>query len=78
MGICRDTWGKLSYTAVNKYKGVFSVTKGDNRIIKHEPWYRTDAMWMLDSQMAFWDNPPKFESFIQAVRWLKEHKEELL
>lgn len=78
MGICRDVFGKLSYTEVNKQKLVFSVTKGDNRIIKHEPWYRTDAMWMLDSEMAFWDNPPKFESFIQAVRWLKEHKEELL
>ena len=78
MGICRDHRGRLSYTAVSKDKLVFSITNGDNRILKHEPWYTTEAMWMLDSQMAFWDTPPVFESFIQGVKFLKENLENLL
>ena len=76
MGICRNCFGKLSYTAVNSRKSSFSVTKGDNRIVKHEPWYNTDAV--LSDPVFMWNDLPKFESFIQAVRYLKENLEDLL
>ena len=33
MGICRDCFGKLSYTATNSDKAVFSVTRGRNEIM---------------------------------------------
>lgn len=75
MGICRDVFGKLSYTAVNSDKAVFSVTKGDNRIIRHMPWYITDAK--LSVPVLLWDDLPEFDSFVQAVRYLKENLEQL-
>lgn len=78
MGICRNCFGRLSYTATNKGKHVFSVTKerhGPYEIIKHEPYYNTTAVIMIDSQMAFWEDTPKFDSFIHAVRYLKENLE---
>lgn len=76
MGICRNTCGKLSYTAVNSDKAVFSVTKGDNRIIRHMPWYNTDAR--LSVPVLMWNELPKFDSFLQAVKFLKENLEELM
>ena len=81
MGICRNALGRLSYTATNSRKHVFSVTKerhGPYEIIKHEPWYRTNASIMIDTQMAFWEDTPKFDSFIKAVQYLKENLEDLL
>lgn len=75
MGICRNCFGKLSYTAVNSDKAVFSVTKGDNRIIRHMPYYRTDAV--LSIPVLLWMDLPKFDSFVQAVRYLKENLEQL-
>ena len=77
MGICRDALGRLSYTAVNSRKGVFSVTKGRNEIVKHEPWCRTTPWWEPEGT-DFWFDPPEFASFIQTVSWLKEHLEELI
>lgn len=81
MGICRDCFGRLSYTAVNSNKSVFSVTKkrnGPYEIIKHEPWYNTNSNIFLEREMAFWEECPKFSSFIQAVKYLKENLEDLL
>ena len=81
MGICRDVFGDLSYTATNSRKSVFSVTKhygGPYRIRKHEPYYITDANIFLEKEMAFWEECPVFDSFIQAVRYLKENLEDLL
>lgn len=75
MGICRDCFGKLSYTATNSDKAVFSVHKGDNRIIRHMPWYNTDAR--LSDPVLLWMDLPPFESFVQAVRYLKENLEQL-
>ena len=81
MGICRDCFGKLSYTATHKREGykcadVFSVTHGDNRIIKHEPYYITDATIDYGLDMP-WDLQ-HFDSFIQAVRFLKENLDHLM
>lgn len=75
MGICRNCFGKLSYTATNSYKYVFSVTKGENKIIRHQPWYRTDAV--LSDPVFMWNDLPTFDSFIQAVKYLKENLEQL-
>ncbi|SFU37398.1 hypothetical protein [Butyrivibrio sp. INlla21] len=75
MGICRDCFGKLSYTATNSDKAVFSVHKGDNRIIRHMPWYNTDAR--LSDPVFLWNDLPQFGSFVQAVRYLKENLEQL-
>ncbi len=78
MGICRDTFGKLSYTAVSKDKNVFSVSKGDNEIKFHRPYMSGRASIFIESKMAFWEETPKFESFIQAVAYLKKNVEYLL
>lgn len=75
MGICRNSVGKLSYTAVNSDKAVFSVTRGDNRIIRHMPWYNTDAR--LSVPVLLWEDLPEFKSFIQAVGYLKNNLEQL-
>ncbi len=75
MGICRDCFGRLSYTAVNKDKAVFSVTKGENRIIRHMPYMKTDAR--LSIPVLLWADLPEFHSFVQAVRYLKENLEQL-
>lgn len=81
MGICRDCFGRLSYTAVNSRNGVFSVTKekrGPYEIIKHEPYYRTNANIFLEKEMAFWEECPKFSSFVKAVKYMKDNLEDLL
>ncbi len=75
MGKCRNTNGKLSYTAVNSNKDVFSITCGDNRIIKHAPYMTTDP-WLDENGMWF-DIPREFDSFIHAVMYLKENLEKL-
>lgn len=78
MGICRNTFGKLSYTAINSKKQVFSVTKGENYIVEHRPYRRDTACIMIDKEMAFWEECPRFDSFIQAVIYLKRNLENLL
>ena len=75
MGICRDSFGRLSYTAVNKRNQVFSVENGWNKIISHQPYYRTDAT--LYDPDFLWIDLPEFSSFVQAVRYLKENLENL-
>lgn len=74
---------------MNKYKNVFGELEfelGDYfvphrtgctnkyRILKHEPWYVTEARW---AELP-WDSLPTFDSWIQAVRFLKENVEYLL
>lgn len=78
MGKCRDCFGKLSYTAVNKRKSVFSVTRGDNRIIKHVPYMRTDAYLSLSDKEFFVVDIPHFDSFIHAVRFMKANIDSLV
>ncbi len=79
MGICRDTFGKLSYTMTvpnGLYSKVYSVHRGENRIIVHEPYYRTNANIIVDG--TFWYEIEPFDSFIKAVRFMKKHRDELL
>ena len=44
-------------------------------ILKHEPWYVTDACQLY---LGFIGEVPKFDSWIQAVRYLKENYKDLL
>ena len=74
MGVCRNTFGKLAYTLTTK-NGVFSVSKGDNRIINHMPYYNTDAVLNIGLPMGA--TIPRFNSFIQAVRFMIENQEAL-
>lgn len=75
MGICRDCFGKLSYTATNSDRAVFSVTKGRNEIIRHYPYMSANAV--LSDPVFLWMDLPKFDSFVQAVKYLKENLEQL-
>ena len=78
MGICRDCFGKLSYTATNSYGATYSVTCGDNTIRFHRPYISGIASIWIDSEMAFFENCPQFDSFIKAVRYMKKNLEYLL
>ncbi len=75
MSVCRDSWGRLAYTATNSKKDVFSVTKGENYIVKHLPYMRTDAR--RDIGLPIGEDLPRFESFIQAAIYLKRNVEKL-
>ena len=75
MSACRDTFGKPALTITTK-NGVFSVRKGNNKIVKHLPYMTTDAYLNIGLPMG--DPLPPFESFIQAARFMLEHKEELI
>lgn len=75
MGIYRDCFGRLCYKATNSEKAKFEVTKGDNRIIRHYPYQRTDAVY--SDPDFLWIDLPKFDSFVQAIRYLKENLERL-
>lgn len=78
MGICRDSFGNLSYTMTSSDKKVFSVRHGENRIMYQRPYTRGNASIMIDSEMAFWEECPQFDSFVKAVAYLKANIEYLL
>ena len=75
MGICRDAFGKLSYTLVTSDKRVYSVTKGENCIIRHYPYLRTNAALDLGD---CWQDLDRFPSFLSAVRFLKKNVKDLI
>ncbi len=77
MGLCRDMHGRLAYTTVNSYKAVFAIHKGDNRILREYPYHTTDARLGTDLAML-WMDLPRFDSFVQAVKFLKENLENLI
>ena len=67
------TWnGKLCYDLKE-----YTVIKGDNKIIKHEQYYDTKAV-IAYKDMPFWEDTPIFDSFIHAVKFLKENIDYLL
>ena len=71
----RNCFNRLEYT-ITTAAGVFSVTKNDNRIIKHETYYNTDAY--LNTGLVIGDNIPRFDSFIKAVAFMKKHAADLI
>ena len=71
--ITRNVFGRLEYRVTkddNMY--VTREKSGPYKIIKEEPWYKTEPMWGL------FFNPPEFDSFIKAAIWLKNNREDLI
>ena len=50
---------------------------GKYEILKHPAWCKTHAYEVIDG-MLLWNTCPLFDSFIQAVRYLKENADNLL
>ena len=73
----KDAFGQMEYTLGDFFVMHRTGSTGKYSILKREPWKVTDPMWIEDDDLPFWDKPPLFDSFIQAVRWLKEHISEL-
>ena len=72
----KDVFGELEFS-----KGDFFVPHrvggtGKYAILKREPWYVTDACIMICD--SWFERTPLFDSWIQAVRYLKENFENLL
>lgn len=65
----RDVFGNLEYELGDFFVPHRTGNTGQYRILKHEPWYVTDARYNYN----LWDTVPPFDSFIQAVRYLKEN-----
>lgn len=70
----RNVFGELEFELGDFFVPHRVGNTGQYRILKHMPWCVTDAVF---ADMP-WDNVPPFDSWIQAVRFLKEHIDELL
>lgn len=68
----RDCFGRLTFR-LGKYE-VENAGCAPYRIVKRYPNYRTNAVF----NNPYWDETPAFDSWIHAVKFLKEHKGELL
>ena len=65
-GLNRDVNGQIEF--ILKYRSkTYAVKFGENKIIEYQPWYITEPL------VDFWNKPPIFHSFIQAVSWLKRN-----
>lgn len=75
MSICRDTNGKLAYlTKTNN--GVFSIHKGENKILRHPPYKSTEAR--IYSGTLGGDPLPRFSSFYTAVKFFKSNIDRII
>lgn len=70
----KNVFGELEYTLGNFFIPHRTGCTGQYRILKHDPWYVTDARYADN----IWETVQPFDSWIQAVRYLKEHVEELI
>ncbi len=70
MGLCRDVFGTLSYTAKTPH-GEFSIRCGDNRILREYPYLTTDAVLNIGLPMG--EEIKRFPSFLLAVKFFKEN-----
>ena len=75
MGICHNSAGKLAYTMKTDI-GVFSVSDGENRIIRHYPFFRNNAR--LNVGYTCGEDIPVFNSFIRAVAYMKRNAADLM
>ena len=71
----RNVFGDLEFEL-----GAFFVphraVNGKYSILKHEPWYVTNASIIYGE--GFWETVQPFDSWIQAVRFLKENYNNLI
>ena len=75
----KNVFGELEFNLGNFFVPHRTGGTGKYVILKHEPWYVTDAMITHDEHGAyFWETIPPFDSWIQAIRFLKENYKDLL
>lgn len=67
----RDVFGEISYE-LGHFFVPHRAVNGKYSILKREPYYVTDAYVLYDG-IFLWDKAPVFDSWIQAVRFLKEN-----
>lgn len=70
----KNVFGELEYKLGDFFVPHRTGCTGQYRILKHMPWYVTDAVFANN----IWDAVPPFDSWIQAVRFLKENYKDLL
>ena len=70
----KNIFGELEYELGNFFVPHRTGCTGQYRILKRETWYVTDAVFADE----FWNTVPPFNSWIQAVRFLKENYKDLL
>lgn len=72
----KNIFGELEYESGNFF--VPHRTGGTNKyvILKHEPWYVTDAYIVIADTWC--EHCPFFDSWIQAIKFLKENYKDLL
>lgn len=80
-GKFHDMLGNLYYQVKASDGKIFSVTKPKGTdpvtVIREQTYCNTNAMVMDGDDWFFWDEAPKFDSFIRAVAWLKANVENL-
>ena len=72
----RNVFGELEYELGDFFVLHRTGSTGKYVILKREPWKVTDA-WISSDGILF-DRTPLFDSFIQAVRFLKENIKDLV
>lgn len=72
----RNVFGELEYTLGDFFVLHRTGNTGKYAILKREPWKVTDAWLSIDG--ILFDRTPRFDSFIQAVRYLKENINDLV
>ena len=72
----KNVFGELEYELGNFFVPHRTGGTGLYCILKHEPWKVVDAIWWPDD-IPFGDKTPLFDSWIQAIRFLKENYKDL-
>ena len=72
----KNIFGELEYELGDFFVPHRKGGTGKYCILKHEPWFVTDAYIVTAGILV--DRCPLFDSWIQAVRYLKENYRDLL
>lgn len=70
----KNIFGELEFELESFFVPHRTGNTGQYRILKREPWYVTDARFADN----IWETVQPFDSWIQAVRFLKENYKDLL
>ena len=70
--------GKLDYFVTRNDGTIFEVVQGVNQIYKHCTWCDMLTSARIDLGLVIGDELPLFESFIQAVAYLKKNIDRLI
>ena len=72
----KDVFGELQFELGNYFVPHRTGCTGQYAILKREAWYVTDAYIVYEGILI--ERCPRFDSWIQAIRFLKENIEDLL